>query len=209
MEYLSVEQMKKLLLRVCAGIVANEPLLTEADTVIGDGDHGTGMKRGFGSLEAMLKEREFTTLGELFRAAGLEIVKTMGGASGVIFGTLFIGGLDGLGDRREINAGELREFFRRGMEAIMKRGKAPLGGKTMLDAVSPAVRKMEEAGGDDIILTLRAGYEGALAGVEATRSMQSMVGRSRNFRNTRGHPDPGALSFSLIMKALSEGAESL
>jgi dihydroxyacetone kinase-like protein len=201
--------MKKLLLRVCAELVRNEPLLTGADRVIGDGDHGIGMKRGFGSLGTLLEEREFTTLAELFKASGLEILKTMGGASGVIFGTLFTGGLDGLGDSRELNAEGLREFFRRGMEAIMKRGKAPLGGKTMLDALSPALRHMEEAGGDDIVLTLKAGYEGALAGVEATKAMQSMVGRSRNFKNTRGHPDPGALSFSLIMKALSEGAEAL
>jgi dihydroxyacetone kinase-like protein len=209
MERLSTAGMKKLLLRVCAEIVKNEPFLTGADTVIGDGDHGAGMKRGFGSLGAMLEGRDFTTLAELFKAAGLEILKTMGGASGVIFGTLFTGGLDGLGDRRELGAEELREFFRRGMEAIMKRGKAPLGGKTMLDALSPALRRMEEAGGNDIVLTLRAGYEGALAGAEATRDMQSMVGRSRNFRNTRGYPDPGALSLSLIMKALSEGAEAL
>ncbi|MDR1596633.1 MAG: dihydroxyacetone kinase subunit L [Treponema sp.] len=211
MDVISVVRMKQLLLRVATEIVSNEPYLTKADTVIGDGDHGVGMKRGFSAVHDMLSTGEFDTMAGIFKAVGLEIVKTMGGASGVIFGTLFISGLDGLGDSKQITAPQLVTFFRQGMEGIMRRGKASEGLKTMLDALVPAVTAMQEAGkkSSDIIFVLKSGYQAACEGVEATKSMRSRVGRSKNFRDTLGHPDPGAISLSLIMKALYEGAESL
>jgi dihydroxyacetone kinase-like protein len=78
----------------------------------------------------------------------------------------------------------------------------------MLDALIPAVNAMKKAG-SGIACVLKAGYDGACEGVEATKNMRSRVGRSKNFQNTVGYPDPGAISLSLIFKALYEGSKSL
>ncbi|GHT77518.1 dihydroxyacetone kinase subunit L [Spirochaetia bacterium] len=210
METISVAQMKQLLLRVSTEIIDNEPYLTKADTIIGDGDHGFGMKRGFSAVYALLSSNDFSTMPELFKAVGIEIVKTMGGASGVIFGTLFISGLDICGNE-QITARQLTAFFQKGLEGILRRGKASAGSKTMLDALIPAVNAMNSAVNSisDIHLILKAGYDGACEGVEATKSMRSRAGRSKNFQVTIGHPDPGAISLSLIFKALYESSEFL
>lgn len=203
----TAQQLKVMMLHVAQVIVENEPYLTEIDTVIGDGDHGTGMKRGFSALNAALETYEPSTVRDLFKAVGMELVKTMGGASGVIFGTMFIGGLDCLPQGMEVGAPELAAFFTEGMEAIERRGKARPGQKTMLDALAPAVDAMKRASSGTPRQALEAAYKAALEGVEASKSMQSRVGRSKNFREeSLGLPDPGAVSTSLIFRALYEAA---
>ena len=88
MKEINVSQMAVCLRHACAQIVSHESELTAIDTVIGDGDHGTGMKLGFSRLDAMLQQNSFCDMQTLLRSSGLELVKTMGGASGVIFGSL-------------------------------------------------------------------------------------------------------------------------
>lgn len=205
MKEITVSKLQEAMLSVADEIIKNEPYLTEVDTIIGDGDHGTGMKRGFTALRAMLTQSRFQTADELFKAVGMELVKTMGGASGVIFGTMFIGGLDRIAGLESVGADPLAGFFEDGYAAIQRRGKARAGQKTMLDALIPAAGAMRKAAdsGVDADEALRAGYEAACAGVEATKEMQSRVGRSKNFQEaSRGLPDPGAISTSLIFKAL-------
>lgn len=139
------------------------------------------------------------------RDAGIALVKTMGGASGVIFGTMFIAGHEGVRDRTQMDARELVEFFRAGAASIAKRGRTSPGDKTMLDALLPAVDAMEQACAQtqDVVQVLAAAYQGALDGVEATKNMLSRKGRSKNFREkTLGIPDPGAVSVSLIFKGM-------
>jgi len=197
-----------MLLQVADEIVEYEPYLTEIDTLIGDADHGTGMKRGFESVRRMLRESEFETIRELLKTVGVELVKTMGGASGVIFGTLFIGGLSKLNDGDTVSLTELAVYFDEGAEAIQRRGKARAGQKTMLDALLPAVEALKQSAdsGTDMEEALKKAYEMALKGVEASKMMQSKVGRSKNFQEaTIGFPDPGAISTSLIFKALHDG----
>lgn len=208
MKTIDIHKLKRMLLQVADEIVEYEPYLTEIDTLIGDADHGTGMKRGFESVRRMLRESEFETIRELLKTVGVELVKTMGGASGVIFGTLFIGGLSKLNDGDTVSLTELAVYFDEGAEAIQRRGKARAGQKTMLDALLPAVEALKQSAdsGTDMEEALKKAYEMALKGVEASKMMQSKIGRSKNFQEaTIGFPDPGAISTSLIFKALHDG----
>ena len=93
MDVLSANQLRLALISAAGAIVEAEPYLTQVDTIIGDGDHGSGMKTGFTALKSLLENSAYETPYDLFHQAGLCLIKTMGGASGVLFGTLFTGGL--------------------------------------------------------------------------------------------------------------------
>ncbi len=208
MERLTASVLKSALIHVCDLIVVSEPMLTELDSIIGDGDHGYGMRDGFSELRNYLSDQEFDSIYELLRNSGLELVKTMGGASGVIFGTLFIGGLSMTSDKSELKAIDVVKFFDESAKSISRRGRTHAGDKTMLDALLPAVEAMYQtlAISDRVTDIFAAAYEGALAGVEETKTMVPRLGRSKNFRDKAlGLPDPGAVSTSIIFKGLYEG----
>lgn len=207
MDRLTVEQIRQMLMKVTQIIIDNEPYLTEIDTVIGDGDHGTGMKRGFTALGEMLEGEKFSSIWELMRRAGMELVKTMGGASGVLFSTLLIGGLDSVKDAEYMDVYNMADYFCGGIEAVMRRGGASPGQKTMVDALVPAAVAFRAAKAEGKTLSegMSQVYEAACKGVEATRAMQSRIGRSKNFREkTVGLPDPGAVSVSLVFGAMND-----
>ena len=127
MKEISVSQMAVCLRHACAQIVSHEPELTAIDTVIGDGDHGTGMKLGFSRLDAMLRQNSFCDMQTLLRSSGLELVKTMGGASGVIFGSLLLGGGAACAEKTALDAQALTAVFADAAESISRRGGAKRG----------------------------------------------------------------------------------
>ena len=200
--------LRRAMIYAAEGIVAAEPELTRIDTVIGDGDHGMGMKLGFTALKNELESGEYDTPYALFHACGLCLVKSMGGSSGVLFGSLFIGGLEGIRGLKDMDGGDICAFLSGGIDAIVRRGKAKPGDKTMVDALLPAREMMRRtlAGTRDIDAVLKAAYDGALAGAERTREMLPRIGRSKNFREKAlGWPDPGAVSVSLLLGGLYRG----
>ena len=124
MKEINVSQMAVCLRHACAQIVSHESELTAIDTVIGDGDHGTGMKLGFSRLDAMLQQNSFCDMQTLLRSSGLELVKTMGGASGVIFGSLLIGGCAACAEKTVLDAQALTAVFTDAADSISRRGGA-------------------------------------------------------------------------------------
>ena len=193
------------------GIIAAEPELTRIDRVIGDGDHGIGMKTGFTALKQDLERNAYPTPYALFHACGLCLVKSMGGSSGVLFGTLLIGGLEAIRDLDALDGAAMCAFLCGGIDAVIRRGKARAGDKTMVDALLPARARMEEALRDanDAGRILRAAEAGALEGVEATKAMLPRLGRSKNFREKAvGWPDPDAVSVSVLFGGLAAALSS-
>lgn len=212
MEYLTERQLQDALIHVCDLVVASEPMLTELDKIIGDGDHGFGMRDGFSSLKEVLTSCDFPNIFELLRETGTQLVKSMGGASGVIFGTLFIGGREAVKDKERINADDLIQFFEESAENIARRGRTGPGDRTMLDALLTAIEGMKEARklSCDIKVILDAACKGALQGVENTKNMIPRLGRAKNFREKAiGYADPGAVSLSVIFQGLSEGISKI
>lgn len=205
MTELTVNQLREALIRVAERIVESEGRLTELDLMIGDGDHGANMKTGFSVLKEALDTDDSRDMGELLKLTGITLIRVMGGASGVIFGTLFTSGLEQVSGKASLTAEELVLYLEQGFHGIVKRGRSSLGSKTMLDALHPAIEGMKRrlSQTDDLCDVLAAGYEGALAGIESTRDMVSVTGRSKNFRlKSLGIPDPGAVSVSIIFEGL-------
>ena len=182
MEKIYVKDMQKLLLGAAEKIIENESYLTKIDMAIGDGDHGIGMKRGFTALKKMLEDQEFQEIDTLCRAAGIELLKSMGGASGVIYGTMLLGGIRHMPHGPYADVQQMISWFAEGEASIERRGKTKPGQKTMLDALMPAVTAMQQAGksSDDIVQILQSGYRGAFQGMEDSKKMQSRAGRSKN-----------------------------
>jgi dihydroxyacetone kinase-like protein len=173
--------------------------LTALDSAIGDGDHGINMKRGCAQVLAELDSIAEKPTGEALKAVGMALVMKVGGASGPLYGSLFMGMGKALGDRQATMA-VLPEMFAAGVEAVAARGKSGAGEKTMLDVLTP-VRDAMQTGGPDLGARLR---EAAARGAAATIPMRATKGRA-SFLGERsvGHMDPGARSSEIIVEALS------
>ena len=209
MTAMTVEQMRQMLLFVADGIIASKPYLTEVDSKIGDGDHGIGMEIGFGKVKEAVSGKTYGNAAALFQEAGIDMLNSMGGASGVIFSTLFLGGAKGLPGGEEITPSEMSGFFTRSLNAVKARGGASVGDKTMVDALEPACLAMEEISARD------CGFEELFAqaetaaqkGMEDTKQMVAKFGRAKSLMDrSLGYQDAGATSVYLMFRLMHQWA---
>jgi dihydroxyacetone kinase-like protein len=194
--------------RAFARLVAeNKDELTELDAAIGDADHGANMDRGLQAAVAALDETRPETASAVFSKVGMTLVSTVGGASGPLFGTLFLRVGGSLGDAKEVTLAQLAAALRAGLDGVVARGRAEPGDKTMYDALAPAVEQLERAVADDIPLrdALAATRSAAEAGRDATTPMLARKGRASYLgERSVGHQDPGATSVALLVVAMGE-----
>ena len=178
-------------------IAAHAEELTALDQAIGDGDHGLNMKRGFEAVRAEADAFAAKPLPDALKAIGTKLVMTVGGASGPLFGTLFMA----LG--KEIAAdpdrNNLAAAFGKAVEAVAARGKSQIGQKTMLDVLQPVHDAL--AGGK----TAAEIADIADAAAEATVPMKALRGRA-SFLGDRsiGHMDAGARSSALLVRSVGQ-----
>ncbi|MGW2638938.1 dihydroxyacetone kinase subunit DhaL [Streptomyces sp. NPDC001348] len=175
--------------------------LTALDSPIGDADHGSNLQRGFTAVRAALEKEAPDTPGAVLTLAGRQLISTVGGASGPLYGTLLRRTGKALGDTAEVSEEQLAEALRAGVDGVMALGGAAPGDKTMIDALVPAV----DALGDGF----PAARSAAEAGAEATIPLQARKGRASYLgERSIGHQDPGATSSALLMAALQQAAEA-
>jgi phosphoenolpyruvate---glycerone phosphotransferase subunit DhaL len=194
--------------------------LTRLDSAIGDGDHGTNMNRGFKAalqrLDGLEGDQDF---GSVFKAVGMALIGKVGGASGPLYGSLFLGmgkelGEEAAGENQVENQGEnqvedqrLAAALRAGYDSVVARGKAQLEDKTMLDAWHPALEALDAAlaDGKELGPALDEAAAAAEAGMKATIPMVARKGRASYLgERSRDHQDPGATSSHLIVKTLAD-----
>lgn len=211
MTNLNIQQTKEMLLAAANAIIASVPLLTEVDRVIGDGDHGVGIGGGMEKAkEALEKMDQPADINSLFKNMGMAMINSMGGASGVIFGTMFLGGVKGLPAKTELDCATMAQMCRKSVDAIKQRGQAQVGDKTMVDAYEPAVEAMEAYAGDDLAEMLSAAAEAAEKGMESTKNFIAKFGRARYLgERALGHQDAGATSVSIIISAMRDYVKGL
>jgi dihydroxyacetone kinase phosphoprotein-dependent L subunit len=198
-----------MLQRVAEAIIEAEPLLSEADRRLGDGDHGLGMKRGMeAALEALSESDEQASVGDLFGAVGKAMMSSMGGASGVVFGSMFRAGAKALKDSPEALTSEgVAALLQQATETIMKRGGAKPGDKTMLDALDPARQAARLSMQKPLAEALTQVAAAAEAGRDRSESMIATMGRAKTLGEASiGHPDAGACSVAIILRTMADGA---
>ncbi|CAM5732882.1 dihydroxyacetone kinase subunit DhaL [Streptomyces fumanus] len=173
--------------------------LTDLDSPIGDADHGSNLQRGFTAVRATLEKEGPGTPGAVLALAGRQLISTVGGASGPLYGTLLRRTGKALGDAAEVSDEQFAEALRTGVEAVRTLGGAAPGDKTMIDALVPAVDALGES--------FAAARDAARAGAEATTPLQARKGRASYLgERSVGHQDPGAASAALLIAALVEAA---
>ncbi|MEU9759235.1 dihydroxyacetone kinase subunit DhaL [Streptomyces sp. NPDC047985] len=173
--------------------------LTELDSAIGDADHGTNMRRGFIAVTAVLDREAPATPGAVLMLAGRQLVSTVGGASGPLYGTLLRRTGKALGDEPEVTPHQLAEALGVGVAAVAQLGGAQAGDKTMLDALLPAA--------EALVTSFEEARKAAEAGALATVPLLARKGRASYLgERSIGHQDPGATSSALLIATLAETA---
>ncbi len=195
-------------LRAVAEVLAeNKVYLTELDAAIGDADHGINMDRGFQKVMTQLPGVEDKDIGSILKTTGMALLGSVGGAGGPLYGTFFMRAGSAVEGKHELSDADLVAMLEAGLNGVLQRGKANLGDKTMVDALTPALEALKK-GVSDGMTTQQALEQAVLAaekGMRDTIPMLAKKGRaSYLFERSIGHQDPGATSSYLILKALYE-----
>ncbi|WP_076859072.1 dihydroxyacetone kinase subunit DhaL [Bradyrhizobium mercantei] len=202
---LQPEIFKSLVRSAAEQVIASAPELTSLDQAIGDGDHGTNMKRGCEAVLGKLDAISAEPLDAALKMIGKTLVMTVGGASGPLYGSFFLAAGEAASRHAQL-PGDLADIFDSGVTAVSARGRSQAGEKTMLDVLIPVLETLRTAAGQaDLIDRVRAI---AAEAAERTAPMQATKGRA-SFLGERsaGHVDPGARSSCVLVQAVCAGLE--
>jgi dihydroxyacetone kinase-like protein len=197
-------------LREMAGVIhENREHLTNLDAAIGDADHGINMDRGFQTVLKKLPSVEDKDAGTILKTAGMALVSSVGGAGGPLYGTAFMQAGMAVAGKHELEASDVLAMLDAALKGVVMRGKANLGDKTMVDAITPAVNAMREAveNGTDTADALEQALAAAEQGMKDTIPMLAKKGRASYLgERSIGHQDPGATSSYLLIRTMAEMA---
>lgn len=190
-----------------AAVEKEKDFLTELDNVIGDGDHGINLARGFKEVGTKLPALADKDIATILKTVGMTLVSTVGGASGPLYGTAFLKAAGTAGGKTEVTMNDFLEMLKAAIEGVQMRGKSTAGEKTMLDAMIPALTAMETEfqASRDGKRACSLGVDAAQKGVEYTKTIIATKGRASYLgERSLGHQDPGAASFTLLLTVISE-----
>jgi dihydroxyacetone kinase-like protein len=182
----------------------NAQFLTDLDAAIGDADHGINMDRGMTAVVGSLDEAAPADMSALCKQVGMTLVKSVGGASGPLYGTFFLRMAGALGAGDGVDAAEFAKALRAGVEGVVQRGRAEAGDKTVFDALAPALDALDAAlaSGSGLAAGLADATIAAEKGRDATESMVARKGRASYLgQRSVGHVDPGATSAAMLIAA--------
>ena len=204
-ENLDLSDTIEMVKQVALSIIDSEPLLTDADRNLGDGDHGLGMERGMKAVIEKIESSSFNQISDVFKSAGMAMMSSMGGASGALFGTLFRNGGKALDGKETLNSDGLKSFLNAANEGVKSRGGASPGDKTMIDALEPAAQEASKNISLPLYELISLVSQAADRGKEESKEMIATMGRAKTLgERSLGHPDAGACSVAIILKSMSE-----
>ena len=210
-ETISTIQMKTALETLCETIENEKEYLSELDGAIGDGDHGVNMAKCFREVKKKLAETSADDMGSLFKNVGMVVLNSVGGAMGALYGTFFLRMSQESVDKNALNLADMVRMLQAAEKGILDIGKAKPGDKTLLDALSPAVRSLElsEKQAKSLPAALDAFEQNAKEGMASTKDMLAKTGRaSRLGERTIGHQDAGATSCYFILRSIASSIEA-
>jgi dihydroxyacetone kinase-like protein len=193
----------------CAGvrIQQEESALNALDAAIGDGDHGITMRIGFQAIQAALAATpQEASLSEVLNEAGKAFMGGTGGAIGIIFGRMLIAGGKALTNIDEIGPAELKTLLNAMETGVVKAGKARPGDKTILDSLHAACESLNSPSTyESLAKAVSRAADAAEEGARSTADLQCRLGRaSRLGDRALGHRDPGAVSFSRVLRSMAD-----
>lgn len=201
----SKEQIVQWLQAFAAVIEQNKDYLTELDAAIGDADHGINMSRGFKKVMSQLPSVADKDIGTILKTVSMTLISSIGGASGPLYGTLFLRASTAVTGKQELAEEDMVALLQAGLDGVIQRGKAQAGDKTMLDVLSPAVATLQQAisDGKSALEAMQQTVAAAEQGMKDTIPMLAKKGRASYLgERSIGHQDPGATSAYLLLKSL-------
>lgn len=212
-EKLTFEDFKKIITNINDIIQKNKIFLSKLDSVIGDGDHGITIAKGLESAVEKVDEKKPSSISDLLKTVGNTITITIGGVAGPIFGTFFSEMGKAISDmKNNVDLKDLSKMFSASLDKIMKLGGAKPGDKTMVDALYPAVKVLEEYSlkTSDITFAFEKMHDAAKKGALSTKDMISSKGKSSYSKERSiGYEDAGANTVVLIINAIYEEIKKL
>jgi len=197
---------KQILMAMVKGIQENKAYLGEVDGLIGDGDHGMNMNKGFTLFENRFADKEFSFT-EGLEELGTILFAEIGGSMGPIYGTILNDAASAGENAEEIDVKVLAGMLRSGLSGLQEIVQAQVGDKTLVDTLEPAVKSLEESGAidEDFAPALEKMKKAAAAGRDSTKDMVAKFGRSSRLgERSRGVLDAGATSCCIILTAMAD-----
>lgn len=201
------KQILQWLQQFATAIAQNKNYLTQLDAAIGDADHGINMDRGFKKVLTQLPNVATQDISSILKTVSMTLISSVGGASGPLYGTFFLRASSAVAGKQELSAEDMVNLLQAGLDGVLQRGKAQLGDKTMLDALSPAVATFAQviSEGRSTPEAMQQAVAAAEQGMKATIPMLAKKGRASYLGDRSiNHQDPGATSVYLMLKSLSE-----
>jgi phosphoenolpyruvate---glycerone phosphotransferase subunit DhaL len=185
--------------------VDNETYFCELDAVVGDGDFGYSLARGFEIVLSDWDELGYDDVGSLLKKTALVLTKRIGGTSGPIWGTAFLRAGVALSDTPEPDNEQVIAALRAAIDGVKQRGQTDLGDKTLLDALVPAVDELEKALNEGAPDALQRAADTAKVAAENTKGMLAQRGRaSYTGERSRDSVDAGAVGIAVMLEAVSK-----
>lgn len=183
--------------------------LTQLDTAIGDGDHGLNMQRGFSKAMEKVATVTDKDIGTILKTVGMTLLSQVGGASGPLYGTLFIKGSQYAIGKEKLSPEDLVAILKNGVDGIIARGRAEIGDKTMCDVWLPVLAELEISDQSQTITQLlESAVKKAEDSLATTIPMIAKKGRASYLgERSVGHQDPGATSTTYILRALYDAVK--
>lgn len=188
---MDVKTLKKWLQLFTEKVVDNKQYLSDLDTPIGDGDHGANMARGTTEMMKAIVEKNPETVTDTFKLAAMTLIGKVGGASGPLYGSAFMGMT-----KASMSSENLVDILEAGLADIKKRGKAEIGEKTMVDTWAPVIEALKN---DELTVEKIQGFAEATKDIKATKGRASYLGD-----RSIGHIDPGSQSSAYLFEAMLE-----
>lgn len=206
MKQLTIENFKAMLDNALKNIKEREDEFSKLDAVIGDGDHGQAIVTAMSAIVATAQKG--TEFKAMLNDMGFDVMLQVSGSTSTLLGAFFLGMSDHASGT-ELDAAGVKAMFAGGLANVQKQTKAQKGDKTMMDALIPAVKAAQAcaAPDDGPVDVLMAAAEAAEEGARASEGFASKFGRARSYGDrTIGTPDAGAVSTSLFLRGLANGA---
>lgn len=194
----------------CSQIMSEQrDYLTQLDTAIGDGDHGLNMQRGFSKAMEKVATVTDKDIGTILKTVGMTLLSQVGGASGPLYGTLFIKGSQCAIGKESLSLEDLVAILKNGVDGIIARGRAEIGDKTMCDVWLPVLAELEISDQSQTITQLlESAVKKAEDSLATTIPMIAKKGRASYLgERSVGHQDPGATSTTYILRALYDAVK--
>lgn len=198
---------KPILLKMVKEIQENKAYLGEVDGLIGDGDHGMNMNKGFSVFEERYRDKEYS-FSEGLDHLGMILLNEIGGSMGPIYGTIFMDAAEAGEELEELGTSELAAMLEAGLEGLYGIVDARVGDKTLVDTLVPAIGSLKGSvqASEDFSAALKKMKQKAEAGRDSTKNMLAKYGRSSRLgERSRGVLDAGSVSCCIILCAMADG----